>query len=495
MRRVVLWGCLVLALCAVAAPAWAQRRMALVIGNGAYPSAPLKNPVNDADALGAKLKALGFEVETRTDLGLRDMTRAVTAFGNRLKQQGGGIALFYYAGHGMQVAGRNYLIPVDAEITSESSVRSESIDVDSVMAQLGEANGEINLVILDACRNNPYERRFRGGGAGLAAIDAPRGTLVAYATAPGRTAADGEGSNGLYTGTLLRVIGESGLRAEDVFKRVRAEVARQTGDAQVPWEMSSLTGDFYFVPKGSTVTIAPPGTAPTAPPAVSGFDERQIELAVWDAVKGSSKVADFEDYLARYPKGVFASFAKRRIEELKAPPPAALSKAPTKDTAAAPPTTPAPPPAKAGPQVAAVPPAGDDRAALDRTMLGIWNARSALRNACLAWDGKLVVNFGRKTGENAYAGSASELYTVRATGACGIARGTANNGAIMYDLAAEVHGSDVTMVSTARDPNTGRPADRSTALYRLAGNTLTFVRILSGDMTTWTSIEIQASKK
>ncbi|WP_319243989.1 caspase family protein [uncultured Propionivibrio sp.] len=222
-----------------------DRRVALVIGNAAYPGvAALKNPSNDATDIAAKLKRLGFEVILRTNVGLRDMLRTLTTFGDAIPR--GSEVLVYYAGHGMQVKGRNYLIPVDAEIRTESAVSSEAIDVDQLLDKLG--NARLSMVILDACRNNPFERRFRGGGQGLAQINAPTGTLIAYATAPGRVAADGDGRNGLYTQELLTARDVPGIKIEDVFKRVRMNVVKKSGDAQTPWESSSLTGDFYFLP-------------------------------------------------------------------------------------------------------------------------------------------------------------------------------------------------------------------------------------------------------
>ena len=228
--------------------AWAvaaDQKIALVVGNNAYSDAPLRNPVNDANAIAAKLRAAGFEVTLRTDVAQRELTRAISQFGQAMKPNA--VALFYYAGHGMQVRGRNFLIPVDADIQSEAAARSEGVDVDLVLEQLGPAR--LSMVILDACRNNPFEGRFRSArGSGLAQIDAPKGTIVAYATAPGRVAADGEGANGVYTAELLKALEVPGLKVEDVFKRVRVNVTRVTSNQQVPWESSSLTGDFYFVP-------------------------------------------------------------------------------------------------------------------------------------------------------------------------------------------------------------------------------------------------------
>ena len=224
----------------------AEQRIALVIGNSKYASAPLRNPVNDATAMAKKLREMGFEVILRSDVSQREMTRAISEFGQKLAHSRG-VALFYYAGHGMQARGKNYLVPVDAEVTTEGSVSTESIDVERVLDQLTPAR--LSMVILDACRNNPFERRFRSGaGSGLAQIDAPAGTLIAYATAPGKVAQDGEGAHGTYTDALLRAIETPGLRVEDVFKQVRIRVIKATASQQIPWESSSLTGDFLFRP-------------------------------------------------------------------------------------------------------------------------------------------------------------------------------------------------------------------------------------------------------
>lgn len=222
-----------------------KQRVALVIGNSAYSgAAALRNAANDATDLAAKLNKLGFRVTLRTNLGLREMLRALTDFGDQV--QDGTEALFFYAGHGVQVRGRNFLVPIDAEIRRESAVSSEAVDVDQLLDKLLPAR--LSIVILDACRNNPFERRFRGGGQGLASINAPTGTLIAYSTAPGRVASDGEGSNGLYTQELLSAIDLPGIKVEEVFKRVRVNVVRRSDNEQTPWESSSLTGDFYFVP-------------------------------------------------------------------------------------------------------------------------------------------------------------------------------------------------------------------------------------------------------
>jgi uncharacterized caspase-like protein len=187
------------------------------------------------------------------------MQRAISKFGESLSKDS--VALFYYAGHGMQVRGKNYLIPIDAQISSENSVRLESVDVDGLLDQLNVS--DLNLVILDACRNNPFERKFRAlGGAGLAQMDAPKGTMIAYATAPGKTASDGEGRNGQFTAELLRQMQIPGLTIEQVFKNVRREVTKVTRDNQTPWESSSLTGDFYFILPGRPIASLSTSPAP-----------------------------------------------------------------------------------------------------------------------------------------------------------------------------------------------------------------------------------------
>ncbi|OHC65322.1 MAG: hypothetical protein A3H93_02755 [Rhodocyclales bacterium RIFCSPLOWO2_02_FULL_63_24] len=295
---------------AVEKSALAERRVALVIGNAAYPGAgALKNPANDARDMAAKLKRLGFDVIVRTDVRQKEMLRSLTEFGDKV--QSGSEALFFYAGHGMQVRGKNYLIPIDAEIRSESAVSSEAVDVDQLLDKLAPAR--LSLVILDACRNNPFERRFRGGGQGLAQINAPTGTLIAYATAPGKVAADGDGRNGLYTAELLAAMDVPQIKIEDVFKRVRGNVVKKSGEAQTPWESSSLTGDFYFRPGAG-------GTLPSPQAAAAPVDTISVEIAFWESIKNSSEPEDFQAYLDKYPNGQFIALAERRVKKRPAPP-------------------------------------------------------------------------------------------------------------------------------------------------------------------------------
>ncbi|MCE9571512.1 MAG: caspase family protein, partial [Rhodocyclales bacterium] len=333
----------------------AEQKVALIIGNAAYPTSRLRNPVNDAKAMAEKLRALGFDVVLRTDTTQRDMTRAISQFGQKLVL--GSVGLFYYAGHGMQVRGKNFLIPIDAEIETEGSVSSEAVDVDQVLNQLGPAR--LSMVILDACRNNPFERKFRSsGGGGLAQIDAPTGTLLAYATAPGKVAADGTGNNGVYTEALLKALDMPGLKVEDVFKQVRINVLKSSDNQQTPWESSSLTGEFYF-------------SAP-AKPTVAAFDDSKFRQAEKERAELLAALQD-----ERKKRDQDADLIKREMEKLRAellqmrtaPAPAApvpsapaiaapapVAPAPVAPTviAAAKPTSAPPPPQ---PQIAVTPPA------------------------------------------------------------------------------------------------------------------------------------------
>jgi hypothetical protein len=303
-RRVATLPVVVMAVLAslVSLTAPAADRVALVIGNADYPSAPLRNPVNDARAMSRALRELGFEVFSLENANRQRMEQAIVRFAGRLTEDSSG--LFYYAGHGIQVNGRNYLVPVDAKIDSEREMRIETVGVHLVLDELGYAGNRINIVILDACRNNPFERRLRGGSRGLAAIDAARGTLIAYATAPGSVALDGDGRNGIYTEELLGALQNPGLQVEEVFKRVRIGVARRTGNQQVPWESSSLTGSFVF-------------KAAAAKSTAQGPSGRQADLLFWQSVNTSENPDAYQAYLRQFPEGMFSDLARIRLSELQ----------------------------------------------------------------------------------------------------------------------------------------------------------------------------------
>ena len=221
-----------------------ELRVALVIGNSDYQNSPLKNPGNDAEAMARALSQVGFEVIKKTNLTQKEMKMAIDEFGRRLGPDC--VALFFFAGHGMQVNGNNYLMPLQTRIESEEDVEYEAVRADRVLAKMERAQPRVNIVILDACRNNPFARSFRSGRQGLAHMDAPSGTIIAYATAPGSVASDGAGDNGLYTQELIKNITTPGLAIEEVFKRVRVGVQDESGKEQIPWESSSLVGNFYF---------------------------------------------------------------------------------------------------------------------------------------------------------------------------------------------------------------------------------------------------------
>lgn len=221
-----------------------ERRTALVIGNAGYRVDPLRNAVNDATDVAASLRRVGFQVAELHDADHQRMEEGVDQFTRQLGR--GGVGLFYYSGHGVQVNGLNYLIPVDARISSESDIKYQSVQVDWVLDRMRDAGNELNVIILDACRNNPYSRNLRSAQPGLAVIQAATGSLIAYATSPGTTAEDGPGRNGTYTKHLLHFMQIPNLSAEQMFKEVRVAVAQETGKKQIPWVSTSILGDFYF---------------------------------------------------------------------------------------------------------------------------------------------------------------------------------------------------------------------------------------------------------
>jgi len=257
-----------------AAPPVAERRVALVIGNSRYAVGPLNNPGNDARAITDLLQSLGFEVLSHVDLDLVGMRRALADFGERMAE--GGVALFYYSGHGLQVGGKNYLVPLRARLTSERYIAAETVEVDAVLKEMDAARNRLNVVILDACRDNPFARGWKSAARGLAQMSGPPGTFIAYATDPGDVAADGDpGTHGVYTGELLRALPEPGLKIEDTFKRAARGVIDKTRGRQRPWFLSSFTGDFSFVHVGQTpaqplpaIALVPP---PQPPRPVTGF--------------------------------------------------------------------------------------------------------------------------------------------------------------------------------------------------------------------------------
>ena len=296
----------------------AENRLALVIGNATYKSSPLSNPVNDARLMEAALKEAGFTVIKAENASMREMRRLVRDFGDRLKASGG-VGLFYFAGHGVQVRGENYLVSVDSDIRNEDEVADDAINAQLVLEKMQTAGNRMNLVILDACRNNPFAVKSRSAASGLATMSAPSGSLVAYSTAPGSVASDGNGNNGLYTQHLARVIRQPGMPVEEVFKQVRAAVRRESNNQQTPWENTALEGQFYFRAPAQVAPAPAPVPAPVAMPArPASPDPIQLELALWDSIKSSITPTEIQAYLSRYPSGLFADVARARIAALQA---------------------------------------------------------------------------------------------------------------------------------------------------------------------------------
>lgn len=310
------------------ASAAASERVALVIGNSAYKFAPeLKNPRNDAEALATSLNRLGFRVIKGIDADRFTMRTLVRAFSSEM--QGAKIALFYYAGHGLQLNGKNYLIPVDAKLESEVDLDFEAMDVNFVLRQM-ERDDRINIVLLDACRNNPLsEKLARSMGArsvylgrGLARIETGVGSLVAFSTQPGNVALDGKGPHSPFARALIDNIEAPGVDIELLMRRVREEVIKVTDGRQVPWTNSSLVGDKVVLntgfDKAKPVISGPvPQAAPPVPPAATGT-AAEIEITFWNTVRDSKNPALIRAYLQKYPNGHFVLIAQAMLAELEA---------------------------------------------------------------------------------------------------------------------------------------------------------------------------------
>jgi uncharacterized caspase-like protein len=228
-----------------------EKKIALIIGNGDYKNGPLRNAVNDAYDMAATLGVKGFRVIMKLNATRVEMREAIREFNREMKS--GGVGLFYYSGHGLQVDGINYLVPIDADIEIKAEVPEECVSANSVVKVMEDSKNRINVIILDACRNNPYRSFARSDEKGITRMDPPagakQGSIIAFATAPGSVASDGDTRNGLYTSKLLKNINIPGLTLEEVFKRARIDVLQESGGRQTPWENNSLTGDFFFTLK------------------------------------------------------------------------------------------------------------------------------------------------------------------------------------------------------------------------------------------------------
>lgn len=303
------------------AAADARPRVALVIGNAAYKSGALANPVNDARAIAAKLRGFGFTILFYENLGVRDIGRVYREFRNRIVP--GGVALVFYAGHGVQFKGQNYFPAVDSSIAMEEDVPLQSLNLNTLLDNMEEAKAGISLVFLDACRDNPFARRFRSASRGLAKVEAASGTLIHYATRPGSVAEDGSGDNGTYTEALLAQIGEPGVTVEQVLKRTTNRVVAKTNGKQEPWIEGSLRGEFFFVGAAGAMLADAPAARPVS----------DSDAEAWQAAKTANTAASYQAYLDAYPKGQFAVAAGIKRDALKQTAPAAPKAAENTETA------------------------------------------------------------------------------------------------------------------------------------------------------------------
>ena len=225
-------------------PPQSGKRLALVIGNASYKTRPLDNPINDADDVSLALRQSGFEVIDVRNATLAQMRSSIRQFGDKLLISD--VGLVYYSGHGIEVKGQNYLIPVNADIRRSDEVADQSLNMGLILEKMETAQKGVNILIVDACRDDPFGRSYRSASSGLAQVDAPRGTIVAFATSPGKVAADGQGRNSPYTKNLVKAMQVPNTPIEQVFKQVRRAVQDETKNQQTPWENTSLSGDFYF---------------------------------------------------------------------------------------------------------------------------------------------------------------------------------------------------------------------------------------------------------
>lgn len=320
MKSAALFVCFFLAL-ATGALAATEKRVALVIGNDAYQGVPkLEKAANDARAVGKELSKVGFEVMSYTNLDRRAMNQAINQFTSKIS--GGGVGVFYFAGHGVQLDGRNFLLPVDIQVEKPNDLDDEAIDMLKVTERLGEAKAKLSLLIIDACRDNPFPKkagRSIGGTRGLSMPQTPSGTMVVYSAGVNQQALDklsdnDRSPNGLFTREFLPVISTPGLRIDDAVKKVRTAViqkAKAVGHEQNPAIYDQTDGDFYFLPPQPDAKSSP--VAATSNPSV---DPLAVELSFWDSIKNSNDAGDYLAYLEKYPNGQYAKLASNKLAKL-----------------------------------------------------------------------------------------------------------------------------------------------------------------------------------
>jgi len=297
---------------ALAAPIQAATRVALVIGNSKYEAvAPLDNPKNDAKLVADTLRKLGFTLVgdgAQVDLNKTRFDNSVEEFGKRLL--GAEVGLFYYAGHGVQLRGTNYLVPIGANPTREADVDFQMVDIALILRQMEGSGTRLNLVILDACRNNPFGGRgLRSTESGLTQIRAPEGTLISYATQPGNVAQDGADGNSPYTKALAQTIQKRGMDIFQTFNEIGLAVKRATGGEQQPWVSSSpIDGSFSFA--GSTVMVSDPIAEQRRP------ETDNTVAAAWEVTKDTTSPAIMEDFIRQFGSTIYGSMARARLAEL-----------------------------------------------------------------------------------------------------------------------------------------------------------------------------------
>jgi uncharacterized caspase-like protein len=291
---------------ALSAIAHAGDRIALVVGNSSYPTAPLTNPENDAKAMTALLQSAGFEVSQQINTSLDQLESAVKTFGSRIQDPKVKFAVFYFAGHGMQLDWRNYLVPVTARIRTADDVRKQTVDISSLISHMRAAKDRNYLIILDACRDDPFAGSYKAPAAGLSQFDAPIGSVLAYSTSPGKVALDGEGDNGLYTTHLLKEFAVKGVKIEDAFKRTRLNVRLASNGTQIPWETTSLEDDIYLFPDDrKKLTESEQHTL---------FEK---EVAHWLKVKSTLSLPALAEFIQAYPSGSVSELAAARFNRLQ----------------------------------------------------------------------------------------------------------------------------------------------------------------------------------
>jgi uncharacterized caspase-like protein len=301
------------------APALAEKRVALVIGNSAYVSVPrLPNAENDARLIAETLQSLSFTLvgdRAQLDLDEASFRHVVQDFGRAL--QGSDVGLFYYAGHGVQLRGGNFLVPIGANPTREADIDFQMIDSNLVLHQMESAGTKLNIVILDACRNNPFiGRGLRSTEAGLTPMRAPEGTVISFATQPGNVALDGDNGNSPYSRALAQVMRKPGLDVFQTFNQVGLQVTASTGGAQQPWiSLSPLNGDFYFAGRAS-----PDSEKPSNAPDLSPAAKQQNDKAAmaWAAVQSTRDKSVLEVFITKYGDGFYGDLARARLKALEA---------------------------------------------------------------------------------------------------------------------------------------------------------------------------------